>query len=379
MTRLNAVVMSKKHKRHSFQPEVGAQGAVLVFLTLLFLTGRVAGANDIVFPGKSWEQREPDRVGLDAGKLEAFAANVGGDGCVIRDGFLVKSWGNLTSHKWWASASKPVLSTLLLLAVQEQKLPSVDALVKSVGWELSPKDSTMTFRHLANMVSGYACTEPPGAAWGYNDFAIQLYARSLEKVFEQSLDEAFRQRMAALQFEDGEFFGGRGGLSVAASPRDFARLGWLWLNRGRWKDKQVLSEKLFVENIKPGVPADLPRTTTKQADDYLGIGTYGGGTDQTKYGPGVYGFNFWFNERCTSGERVWPAAPADTYQANGMWNRDTVTIFPQPANGCRRSRREAGQVRAGQDGRRLQHQPEVAGRGRAPQRLSGQGVGNRLT
>ena len=282
----------------------------------------------LVFPGKSWEERAPVQVGLDAVKLEQFATNVLGDGCVIKDGYLVKSWGERTSHKWWASASKPVLSTLLLLAVQEGKLPGVDAPVKSVGWALSEKDSTMTFRHLANMVSGYACEEAPGAAWGYNDYAIQLYALSLEKVFQQKLDEAFRQRMAALQFEDGAFFGGRGGLSVSASPRDFARLGWLWLNRGRWNGKEVLSEKLFVDHIKPGVPADLPRTRTKKnANDYLGIGTYGGGTDQTKYGPGVYGFNFWFNELCGQ-ERAWPAVPADTYQANGMWNRDTVTVFP---------------------------------------------------
>jgi len=301
--------------------------AICLSLALSAVACQTASATHIVFPGKSWEQREPAQLGLDGSKLDEFAANVGGDGCVIKDGYLVKSWGELTTHKWWASASKPVLSTLLLLAVQEQKLPSVDAPVKTVGWELSSKDSTMTFRHLANMVSGYACGEPPGAAWGYNDFAIQLYARSLEKVFHQSLDEAFQQRLAALQFEDGQFFGSRGGLSVVASPRDFARLGWLWLNRGRWKGKEVLSEKLYAERIRPGVPADLPRTTAK-GDDYLGIGTYGGGTDQTPHGPGVYGFNFWFNERTPAGERVWPALPTDTYQANGMWNRDTVTLFP---------------------------------------------------
>jgi CubicO group peptidase (beta-lactamase class C family) len=185
----------------------------------------------------------------------------------------------------------------------------------------------MTFRHLANMVSGYSCGEPPGEAWGYNDFAIQLYARSLEKVFNQTLEDAFKQRMAALEFEDGSFFGHRNGLSVDASPRDFARLGWLWLNRGRWRGKEVLSEKLYLECIKPGVRASLPRTQIK-GKDYLGIGSYGGGTDQTPHGPGVYGFNFWFNEPTPSGERVWPAAPPDTYQANGMWNRDTVTMFP---------------------------------------------------
>ena len=300
--------------------------AMPLWLALSAWVCQAAGTN-LVFPGKSWEEREPAQLGLDAAKLEEFATNAVGDGCVIKDGYLVKSWGERTSHKWWASASKPVLSTLLLLAVQEHKLPGVDAPVKSVGWELSAKDSTMTFRHLANMVSGYACGEAPGAAWGYNDFGIQLYARSLEKVFHQTLDEAFQQRMAALQFQDGEFFGSGGGLGVAASPRDFARLGWLWLNRGRWNGQQVISEKLFVDYIKPGVPADLPRTRIK-AEDYLRIGTYGGGTDQTPYGPGVYGFNFWFNERTPSGERVWPAAPADTYQANGMWNRDTVTIFP---------------------------------------------------
>ena len=282
------------------------------------------------FPGKNWETRTPAALGMDGGKLDKFADNVGGDGCIIRDGYLVKSWGEVdTHHDWWASASKPVLSTLLLLAVQEGRLPGVDASVKSVGWNLSPKDSTMTFRHLANMVSGYSRAEPPGAAWAYNDFAIKLYARSLEKVFHQSLDEAIRQRLDALQFEDGEIFGARDGLGIVASPRDFARIGWLWLNRGWWNGKEIISEKRFVDCIKPGVSPDLPRTaTTAKTSDYLSVGSYGGGTDQTQYGPGVYGFNFWFNGRTSSGALVWPAAPADTYQANGLWNRDTVTVFP---------------------------------------------------
>jgi hypothetical protein len=61
----------------------------------------------------------------------------------------------------------------------------------------------------------------------------------------------------------------------------------------------------------------------------LKVGSYGGGTDQTQHGPGVYGFNFWFNEKSVAtGQRVWPALPVDTYQANGMWNRDTVTVIP---------------------------------------------------
>jgi CubicO group peptidase (beta-lactamase class C family) len=292
---------------------------------LLCLAALEAGA--AVFPGAAWEKRPPASVGLDERKLAEFAAKAGGDGCIIKDGYLVKSWGGIAAHQDWASAAKPVLSTLLLLAVQERRLSGVDALVKDVGWDLAPKDSTMTFRHLANMVSGYACGEAPGQAWGYNDYAVKLLARSLEKIFNQPLDAACRQRLAALQFEDGAIFGSRDGLRVVASPRDFARLGWLWLNRGQWKNRRIVSSKLFTKCVRPAVPPDLPRTS-KKGHDYLGIGSFGGGTDQTPAGPGIYGFNFWFNERLSNGQRVWPAAPADTYQANGMWNRDTVTIFP---------------------------------------------------
>ena len=279
------------------------------------------------FPGKHWQTRSPASVGLDAGKLDEFAQRLGGDGCIVRDGYLVKSWGNFQKNGDWASAAKPVLSTLLLLAVQEGRLDGVDALVKQVGWPLSEKDATMTFRHLANMTSGYACGEAPGKAWGYNDFAIQLYALSLKKVFDQPLNEALTQRLAALEFEDGAIFGSRHGLGVTASPRDFARIGWLWLNRGQWKEHSVLAAPLIEKYFRPGVPADLPRTSAP-GSDYLGIGTYGGVTNQTPYGPGVYGFNFWFNRPLASGALPWPGVPADAYQANGMWNRDTVTILP---------------------------------------------------
>ncbi len=283
-----------------------------------------------VFPGKSWEQRAPGEVGLDAAKLDAFATAVGGDGVVIKDGYLVKTWGDVATHKWWASASKPVFSTLLLLAVHEGKIANVDAPVKSAGWELSPKDATMTFRQLANMTSGYATVDAPGATWGYNDFAIQLYARSLEKLFGQPLADAFDARFAGLQFEDGAFFGHRNNLGVVASPRDFARLGWLWLHRGRWEDRVIIPEPLFTAHVRAQVAADLPRavTASTKPDDYLAIGSFGGGTNQTPHGPGVYGMNFWFNRPTSTGERVWPAAPPDVYQANGLWNRDTLTIFP---------------------------------------------------
>jgi len=83
----------------------------------------------------------------------------------------------------------------------------------------------MTFRHLADMTSGYACADKdeqgkplsPGSRWAYNDYAIMLYARTLDKVFggdggmsSPSLDAlvvAARVRFTApLQFQDVSLF-----------------------------------------------------------------------------------------------------------------------------------------------------------------------------
>ncbi len=281
-----------------------------------------------VFPGAAWIHRTPREVGLDPGPLEELAARAGGAGCVVRHGFLAYAWGPVQEKRDWASAAKPVLSTLLLFAVRERILPATRSRVDERGWDLIEKDRTMTFRHLADMVSGYSCGEAPGAAWGYNDFGIQLYALALEKLFGEPLDAALTRRLRPLGLEDGSVFSSRGGRGVTTTPRDFARLGWLWLNRGMWEGQALLPAGLWSDEARPAVPVTLPRTRLP-GTDYLKIGTYGGGTNQTPHGPGVYGLNFWFNEPAgMDGHRVWPALPPDTYQANGLWNRDTVTIIP---------------------------------------------------
>ncbi len=100
------------------------------------------------------------------------------------------------------------------------------------------------------------------------------------------------------------------------------------LEAARWGREAVLPTALFDACIRPAVRAMLARTQGK-GTDYLQVGSYDGGTDQTPHGPGVYGFNFWFNRSpAADSHPVWPALPADAYQANGMWNRDTVTVIP---------------------------------------------------
>lgn len=307
---------------------------VAVLLLDVQRVGAGDGAVEAVFPGEKWERRGAQEVGLDVEGLDRFAEAVGGDGVVVRHGYLVKSWGRPERRGDWASAAKPVLSTLLFFAVHEGKLESVDARVRPwvqrrwPGKDLVEKDRAMTFRHLADMTSGYGRAEEPGSRWAYNDYAINLYRHALTEVYATSLDEVATTRMEALHFEDGGVFGSRDGGGVNASPRDFARIGWFWLNEGAWAGEQLLPKKFFDAYCKADVPGALPRSG-QEARDYLGIGTYGGGTDQSELGPGVYGFNWWFNEKLPDREqRFMPHLPRDAFQANGHWGRECMLIIP---------------------------------------------------
>jgi len=311
---------------------------LLIQLLLFFFlnTSTVIAAN--VFPGQNWLIKTPAEVGLSDVKLTEFSTRVGGTGVVIKDGYMVKTWGTATAHGGWASASKPVISTLLFFAVQEGKIPNVDYQIKNLGWNLSSKDQTLTFRHLGDMVSGYARGESPGAAWAYNDYAIKLYKLSLlEKVYGTSANNAAAvenlyiaaNRLGPLQFQDGNLFvTASGTVRVNMTPRDFARIGWFWLNKGKWDTQQLLPQSYFDNYMKPGVSGSISRTS-QGGNDYLGIGTDGGGSDQSAVGPGVYGFNWWFNaKKATGNEYLWPDAPLDTFSADGHFGKEVMVIIP---------------------------------------------------
>ena len=292
-----------------------------------FTTGIPPETGDsITFPEASWEFKTPAELGLDGAKLDQFASNVGGQGIIVRQGYVVKTWGTQSYKSDWASAAKPVVSTMLFFSIQEGLLDNVNELIEDHGWDLITKDETMTFYHLANMTSGYARGEVPGAAWAYNDYAIQLYVETLfDNVYGTTPNTAATNanRLGYLQFEDGSIFSSRYGYGIETSVRDFARIGWLWCNYGYWDGAQLLPRWYFDDYMQAHVSSGTPRTTTS-GSDYLGIGTYGGGSDQTADGPGVYGFNWW----CNPNQSNWPDAPADTIQANGHWGAEVVTVIP---------------------------------------------------
>src|SRR5262245_19247830 len=79
------------------------------------------------FPGATWEARTPEQAGLVAAQLDEVKNFVGGRGCVVRGGYLVYTWGDVTKRGDIASAAKPWYAHFLFKAVEEKLLPGVDA------------------------------------------------------------------------------------------------------------------------------------------------------------------------------------------------------------------------------------------------------------
>ncbi len=292
--------------------------SILLLLTSCMLSPALPEQPAAVFPGKTWQTRTPEEVGVSTAALDRIRKP--GDGAIVRHGYVIYSWGDPSRGGDWASATKPVISTMLGIAVQEGKC-TVDGRVSEFEPRLTGKDAEITFRHLATMTSGYGLVEPPGEAWAYNDVAIMLYHNVLYgKVFRQDARAAIESRLVShLQFEDKWSVPKR----IRASVRDMGRFGLLYLHYGNWKGKQVVAEFFVREAITNQVPAGLPRTGAKGAPATAGDKTYGGGKDQCGVGPGHYGHNFWTNEN-----GLWPDVPRDAYQANGHWGEETVTVIP---------------------------------------------------
>jgi len=302
----------------------------VAFAAATLLVVRAAAAEGVHFPGVQWEQRDPSSLGLDGAVLDRLAEALGGRGCVIKDGYVVKTWGSQSEIGDWFSSAKPVLSTLLLFAIVEDKVKSPDTPIRDFGWELKGKDEGITFRHLADMTSGFRRPEPPGAAYAYNDFAIQLYQRTLfDKVFRDEPDQIANdpKRLGFLGLEDGLRFNANR-RRLAASVRDFARICWFWMNNGNWNGTQLIPERLFRESRKPDVPRTLPISEGPDSEDYLGIASYGGGSNQVHTaGPGNYGFNWWFNQPGPKGDQLlWPDAPPDLFASLGARGNCTFMI-----------------------------------------------------
>ena len=209
---------------------------------------------------------------------------------VLHKGVLVhESYGNNGSSDDLSnsmSMAKTIISLLVGIAVSEGHLTSIDDPVSNYlpAWKDNTERARISIRNLLEMSSGLRCDkdttdytsdliklhlgtnirnltinlpskELSGNKWEYNNFNSQTLALVLEKVTNLPLNEyASKKLWQQLGTKDAFFWADksngtvRGYCCFFARARDFAKLGQLVLNRGKWDGKSVVPEQ-WIEKI----------------------------------------------------------------------------------------------------------------------------------
>ncbi|MEI4480621.1 MULTISPECIES: serine hydrolase domain-containing protein [unclassified Phyllobacterium] len=222
-----------------------------------------------------WQSADPASVGWSAEGLkeaQTYAASLKPTAVmVVQDGKVIAAWGD-TSHKVnVASIRKRLLSALYGIAISEGRI-SLGTTLAELGIDDKPPALTdaekhATVRDLLMARSGIyhpaayetgdmrrnrpeRGSNQPGSFWWYNNWDFNALGTIYRQQTGEDIFQSFAQRIAApIGMED---FSARDGRYVAErqskhsaypfslSARDAARFGQLFLNAGRWGDKQVV-------------------------------------------------------------------------------------------------------------------------------------------
>jgi CubicO group peptidase (beta-lactamase class C family) len=258
-------------------------------------------------------------------------------GVVLRDGYLVAEWGDPKRVDMTFSITKSFLSTVAGLAWDRGLIRDVHDRVGDYvddGGFDSPHNAQITWDHFLRQTNEwdgaiwgkhYAARHTdeerrrpflPGTHYEYNDVRVNRFALSLLHVWRRPLPEVLKALVmdpinasstwqwhgyrnswvtidgVRMQSVSG---GGYWGAGMWITARDLARLGYLTLRRGRWQDRQILSER-WIEMA----------------------------TTPTAVQP-TYGFmNYFLNTR----RELLPSAPATHYYHSGM-GANRIWVAPE--------------------------------------------------
>jgi len=264
------------------------------------------------------------------------------NGIVIRHGYIVAEWGDTNQVDPTYSIAKSFLSTLVGIAVDRGMIKSVHDPMKQYttdGGYDSPHNAKITWENHLQQTSewegsmwgknsNFLGTEEfgrgqrrpreikePGTFWEYNDVRINRMSLTLLEVWQKPLPQVLKNEImdrigASNTWQYHGYFnsqvvingkkmdsvsgGTRWGGGLWISARDEARFGYLILRRGKWKNRQIVSENWI----------KMATTPTRIGQDY--------------------GYLWWLN---TQGKQ-YPSAPTTSFAALGAGS-STIWIDPE--------------------------------------------------
>lgn len=260
-----------------------------------------------VFPGKTWQTAKPADVGMDAKllrKARDYALTGGGSGMIVRHGKVVLTWGDLKKRYDLKSSSKSIGMIAVGLAIKDGKLKLDDPAVKYHPTFGTPSKSNaktgwlkqITLRHLATQTAGFEkpggyrkLLFKPGTKWSYSDGGPNWLAECVTLVYKRDVQELMFDRVcrplgitrADLRWRKNAYRPAKingvmrreFGSGVHANVNAMARLGYLHLRNGRWKNKQILTPEFVKSVSRPdksviGLPEFDPKNYGNASDHY---------------------------------------------------------------------------------------------------------------
>jgi CubicO group peptidase (beta-lactamase class C family) len=253
---------------------------------------------------------------------------------VLKDGREIVSAGDVAEPMRIASIRKSFISALFGIAVASGHA-KLDATVGELGIDdytlLTDVEKTATVHHLLMARSGvYIPTaaetaamraarpargsHPPGTFWYYNNWDFNVLGDIYQRVTGEGLFTAIEHRLARpLGFRDFDPLKHAvwsydresprfPAYNLFLSARDMALFGQLFLQRGRWKDKQIVPEAWVAESTRS-------YSVTGRAGAQSG-----------------YGYMWWVVSDAEGVDRR--GLPAGAFTAAGNGGR-YITIFPK--------------------------------------------------
>lgn len=228
-----------------------------------------------VFPssGGAWDTATPAEMGFNTTQFNAALANLPDKTIVIKNGYVIATKGNVATTGFIWSASKSMVA--LIFGREHQKgNVTYDATVPNSN---VPGNPLATHRQFLNMTSDYSLTpHAPGTHFGYNNSAWHFFGTYLKDSFYpgrthvETLQDAFVTELGfqnSLTYPSSTFAGlnhmsgWNGGWSM--SSQDIARIAYLVLRKGKWKDKQLIS----IEHTNNLWRNQTPATATQTTDE----------------------------------------------------------------------------------------------------------------
>ena len=222
------------------------------------------------------------------------------NGLIIKDGYIIASWGDTKRVDMTFSVTKSYLSAVTGIAVDRNLIRSEKDFVSNYVWDKTfdgEKNSLITWEHLLNQSSDWFGnlfginhwedrpdisksidewrSEPqkePGTHYKYNDVRVNVLSYSLLQVFRESLPKVLKKTiMDPIDASDTWRWygyenswvnidgvktqsvsgGGHNGGGIFISSEDHARFGLLFLNKGMWNGKRIISEEWIKKSISP--------------------------------------------------------------------------------------------------------------------------------